>query len=101
MGFDGSAAVSSGPAVQLATSIGVGPGSDEAAGWWQARDASQTLPSLLSRLSSLPIGMALPHGAQALQLRVSSSGGTGLRLWVVLSSSTDNFLRRPLGVLRP
>jgi len=101
LAFYGSAAASSAPALQLATIIGVDPASYAAAGWWQARDASQPLPSLLSRLSSLPIGIALPHGARTLQLRVSSSGGTGLRLWVVLSSSTDNFLQRPLGVLRP
>jgi hypothetical protein len=101
LAFYGSAAASSAPALQLATIIGVDPASYTGAGWWQARDASLPLPSLLSRLSAPPIGMALSKGAQTLQLRVSASGGTGLRLWAVLSSPNDIFFQRPLGVLRP
>jgi hypothetical protein len=101
LAFYGSAAASSAPALQLATIIGVDPASYTGAGWWQARDASLPLPSLLSRLSAPPIGMALPKGAQTLQLRVSASGGTGLRLWAVLSSPNGIFFQRPLGVLRP
>src|SRR5258705_426819 len=58
LAFYGSAAASSAPALQLATIIGVDPASYAAAGWWQARDASQPLPSLLSRLSSLPSGQS-------------------------------------------
>ena len=101
LAFYGSAAASSAAALQLATIIGVDPASYATAGWWQARDASLPLPSLLSRLSAPPIGMALPRGAQTLQLRVIASGGTGLRLWAVLSSPNDIFFQRPLGVLRP
>jgi hypothetical protein len=101
LAFYGSAAASSAPALQLATIIGVDPASYTGAGWWQARDASLPLPSLLSRLSAPPIGMALSKGAQTLQLRVSASGGTGLRLWAVLSSPNNIFFQRPLGVLRP
>jgi hypothetical protein len=100
LAFYGSAAASSAPALQLATIIGVDPASYAGAGWWQARNASQPLPSLLSRLSSPPIGMALPPGTQTLQLRVAASGGTGLRLWAVLSSPGGLFLQRSLGVLR-
>jgi len=101
LAFYGSAAASSAPALQLATIIGVDPASYAGAGWWQARDASRPLPSLLSRLSAPPTGMALPKGAQTLQLRVSASGGTGLRLWAVLSSPNGIFFHRALGVLRP
>jgi len=101
LAFYGSAAASSAPALALATVIGVDPASYPGAGWWQAQDANLPLPSLLSRLSVPPIGMALPHGAQALQLRVSASTGKGLRLWAVLSSSTGVFFDRSLGVLRP
>jgi FtsX-like permease family len=101
LAFYGSAAASSAPALWLATVIGVDPASYAGAGWWQARDASLPLPSLLSRLSAAPIGMALPPGAQALQLRVSVSTGQGLRLWAVLSSPKDMFFDRSLGVLRP
>ena len=100
LAFYGSAAASSAAALQLATIIGVDPASYARAGWWQARDASLPLPSLLSRLSVPPIGMALPKGAQALQVRVSATGGTGLRLWAVLSSPDHIFRQRPLGVLR-
>jgi FtsX-like permease family len=101
MAFYGSAAASSAPALSLATVIGVDPASYAGAGWWQARDASPPLPSLLSRLSAPPIGMALPHGTQALQLQVSAPAGTGLRLWAVLWSPNDFFSDRSLGVLRP
>jgi hypothetical protein len=101
LAFYGSAAASSAPALQLATVISVDPASYATAGWWQARDASLPLPSLLSRLSARPVGMALPKGAQTLQLRVSASGGTGLNLWAVLASSTGIFFDRSLGVLRP
>jgi hypothetical protein len=45
--------------------------------------------------------MNLPKGAQTLQLRVSAAGGAGLHLWAVLSSSTEIFFDRSLGVLRP
>lgn len=101
LAFYGSAAASSAAALQLATIIGVDPASYAGSGWWQARDASLPLPSLLSRLSAPPIGIALPKGAQTLQLRVSASGGTGLRLWAVLSSPNGIFFQRPLGVMRP
>jgi len=101
LAFYGSAAASSAPALWLATVIGVDPASYAGAGWWQAGDASLPLPSLLSRLSVPPIGMALPHGAQALRLRVSASRGKGLHLWAVLSSSNNMFFDRSLGVLRP
>ena len=101
LAFYGSAAASSAPALQLATIIGVDPASYARAGWWQARDASLPLPSLLSRLSAPPPGMALPTGAQTLQLRVSASGGAGLRLWAVLSSPNGKFFQQALGVLRP
>jgi len=101
LAFYGSAAASSAPALQLATIIGVDPVSYAEAGWWQAQDASLPLPSLLSRLPAPPIGMNLPKGAQTLQLRVSASGGAGLRLWAVLSSSNEMFFDRSLGVLRP
>src|SRR5262249_27163594 len=101
LAFYGSAAASSAPALWLATVIGVDPASYPGAGWWQARDASRPLPALLSRLSAPPIGMALPHGAQTLQLQVSASTGKGLRLWAVLSSSNDMFFDRPLGALQP
>jgi hypothetical protein len=101
LAFYGSVAASSAPALQQATIVGVDPASYTGAGWWQPRDAGLPLPSLLSRLSSPPIGMALPAGAQTLQLRVSASGGTGLRLWAVLSSPNNIFFQRPLGVLRP
>jgi hypothetical protein len=101
LAFYGTAAASSASALQLATIIGVDPASYPRAGWWQARDASLPLPSLLSRLSAPPIGMALPTNAQTLQLRVSASGGPGLRLWAVLSSPNDIFFQRALGVLRP
>lgn len=101
LAFYGTAAASSASALQLATIIGVDPVSYAGAGWWQARDASLPLPSLLSRLSAPPIGMALPRGAQTLQLRVSASGGPGLRLWAVLSSPNGIFFQRALGVLRP
>ena len=101
LAFYGSAAASSAPALWLATVIGVDPASYAGAGWWQARDASLPLPSLLSRLSAPPTGMALPRGAQTLQLRVSAPTGKGLHLWAVLSSSNDMFFDRSLGVLRP
>jgi hypothetical protein len=101
LAFYGSAAASSAPALWLASVIGVDPASYAGAGWWQARDASLPLPSLLSRLSAPPIGMPLPQGAQALQLRVSASRGQGLRLWAVLSSPDDILFDRSLGVLRP
>jgi hypothetical protein len=101
LAFYGSAAASSAPALQLATIIGVDPASYAGAGWWQARDASLALPALLSRLSAPPIGIALPKRAQTLQLRVSASGGAGLRLWAVISSPNGIFFRRSLGVLRP
>ena len=101
LAFYGSAAASSAAALQLATIIGVDPASYAGAGWWQAQDASLPLPSLLPRLSAPPIGMALPMDTQTLQLQVSASGGTGLRLWAVLSSPNGIFFRRPLGVLRP
>ena len=101
LAFYGSAAASSAAALQLATIIGIDPASYAGAGWWQAPDASLPLPSLLSRLSAPPIGMALPKDAQTLQVRVSASAGTALRLWAVLSSPDDIFFQRPLGVLRP
>jgi hypothetical protein len=101
LAFYGSAAASSAPALSLATVIGVDPASYAAAGWWQTRDASLPLPSLLSRLSTPPVGMALPHGAQTLQLRVSASTGKGLHLWAVLSSSDHRFFDRSLGMLQP
>jgi len=101
LAFYGSVAASSAPALWLATVIGVDPASYAGAGWWQVRDASLPLPSLLSRLSAPPIGMALPHEAQTLQLRVRASGGKGLHLWAVLSSSNHIFSDRSLGVLRP
>src|SRR5262249_13855640 len=69
--------------------------------WWQGRDANLPLPSLLSRLSAPPTGMALPRDARTLQLRASASTGEGLRLWAVLSSSKGVFFNRSLGVLRP
>jgi len=101
LAFYGSVAASSAPALALATVIGVDPASYPGAGWWQAQDANLPLPSLLSRLSAPPIGMALPPGAQTLQLQVNASTGNGLRLWAVLSSSNGMFLDRALGVLRP
>jgi hypothetical protein len=101
LAFYGSAAASSAPALQLATIIGVDPASYAGAGWWQAQDASLPLPSLLPRLAAPPAGMALPPGAQALQLRVSASTGQGLHLWAVLSSPNGMFIDRSLGVLRP
>ena len=101
LAFYGSAAASSAPALSLATVIGVDPASYAGAGWWQARDASLPLPSLLPRLSAPPIGLAFPHGTQALTLRVSAPAVTGLRLWAVLSSPNDTFSDRPLGMLRP
>jgi len=101
LAFYGSAAASSAPALWLATIIGVDPASYAAAGWWQARDASLPLTSLLPRLSAPPAGMALPRGAQTLQLRVSASAGNGLHLWAVLSSPGRRFFDRSLGVLRP
>jgi len=101
LAFYGSAAASSAPALQLATVIGVDPTSYARGGWWQRQDASLPLPSLLSRLSNPPVGMALPNGAQTLQLRVSASSGSGLQLRAVLSSSNGTFLDRPLGVLQP
>jgi hypothetical protein len=101
LAFYGSAAASSTPALSLATVIGIDPASYARAGWWQAQDASPPLPSLLSRLSAPPIGMALPHGTQTLQLQVSAATGKGLRLWAVLSSPDGTFFDRSLGVLRP
>jgi hypothetical protein len=100
LAFYGSAAASSAPALQLATIVGVDPASYAGAGWWQAQDASLPLPRLLSRLSAPPVGMALPKGARTLQLRVSASGGTGLRLGAVLSSPNGIFFQRALGALR-
>jgi FtsX-like permease family protein len=101
LAFYGSAAASSVPALSLATVIGVDPASYAGAGWWQARDANLPLPSLLSRLSDPALGMALPHGAQMLQLRVSASTGKGLHLWAVLSSPDGMLFDRSLGVLQP
>jgi hypothetical protein len=101
LAFYGSVAASSAHALWLASVIGVDPASYPAAGWWQARDARLPLRSLLSRLSAPPIGMALPRGAQTMQLRVNASAGTGLRLWAVLSSPGETFVDRPLGVVRP
>ena len=101
LAFYGSAAASSAPALSLATVIGVDPASYAAAGWWQTPDASLPLPSLLSRLSAPPVGMALPHGAQTLRLQVSASTGKGLQLWAVLSSPNHMFLDRSLGALQP
>jgi len=101
LAFYGSVAASSAPALWLASVIGVDPASYAAAGWWQAGDARLPLRSLLSRLSALPIGVALPRAAQTLQLQVSASAGKGLHLWAVLSSSSDMFVDRSLGVLRP
>jgi hypothetical protein len=101
LAFYGSAAASSVQTLSLATVIGVDPASYAGAGWWQPRYASKPLPSLLSRLSTAPIGMPLPHGSRSLQLRVSASAGTGLHLWAVLSSPAGGFLDRSLGLLRP
>jgi hypothetical protein len=101
LAFYGSAAASSVQALSLATVIGVDPASYAKAGWWQPRDASEPLPSLLSRLSPDPIGMALPRGARDLELRVRAPAGTGLHLWAVLSSSAGAFLHRSLGLLQP
>jgi FtsX-like permease family protein len=101
LAFYGSAGASSAQALSLATVIGVDPASYAGAGWWQPVDASKPLPSLLSRLSAAPIGMALPHGARSLQLQVSAQAGTGMHLWAVLSSSAGVFLDRSLGLLRP
>jgi len=101
LAFYGSAAASSAPALQLATVIGVDPASYGGDGWWQARDANLPLPSLLSRLSAPALGVALPHAAQILQLRVSASTGKGLHLWAVLSLPNGMFLDRSLGVVRP
>jgi FtsX-like permease family protein len=101
LAFYGSAAASSAPALWLATVIGVDPASYAGAGWWQARDASLPLRSLLSRLSAPPIGLALPQGAQALQVQVSASTGQGLHLWAVLASPNGTFLDRSLGLLQP
>jgi hypothetical protein len=101
LAFYGSAAASSAPALWLASVIGVDPASYAGAGWWQARDANLPLPSLLPRLSAPPIGMALPHDAQTLQVRVSASTGKGLHLWAVLASSRGVVFDRSLGVLRP
>jgi FtsX-like permease family len=101
LAFYGSAAASSAQALSLATVIGVDPASYAGAGWWQPQDANKPLPSLLSRLSDAPIGMALPHGARSLQLQVSAAAGTSLHLWAVLSSPTGVSLDRSLGLLRP
>jgi hypothetical protein len=101
LAFYGSTAASSAQALSLATVIGVDPASYPRSGFWQPQDASEPLPSLLSRLSAVPIGMALPHGAQNLQLRVNASAGTGLHLLAVLSSPAGVFLDRSLGLLRP
>jgi hypothetical protein len=101
LAFYGSAAASSAAALSLATVIGVDPASYAGAGWWQARDASLPVPSLLSRLSAPALGMALPHGAQTLQLQVNASTGKGLNLWAVLSLPNGMFFDRSLGVLRP
>jgi hypothetical protein len=101
LAFYGSVAASSASALSLATVIGVDPRSYAGAGWWQARDASLPLPSVLSRLSAPALGMALPHGVQTLQLQVGASTGRGLRLWAVLSSPDGMFFDRSLGVLRP
>jgi hypothetical protein len=101
LAFYGTAAASSAPSLWLATVIGVDPTSYARGGWWQRQDASLPLPSLLSRLSGPRVGMALPNGAQTLQLRVSASTGRGLQLWVVLSSSNGTFFERPLGALQP
>ena len=101
LAFYGSAAASSAPALWLATIIGVDPASYAGAGWWQGRDARLPLPSLLSRLSAAPVGMAVPHGARTLDIRVSTTAGKGLRLWAVLSTPNDVFLDRSLGVLVP
>jgi hypothetical protein len=100
LAFYGSVAASSAPALWLATVIGVDPASYAGAGWWQARDASLPLRSLLSRLPAPPIGIALPRGAQTLQLRVGASTVQGLRLWAVVLSPSGLFFDRPLGVLR-
>jgi hypothetical protein len=100
LAFYGSAAASSASALWLATIIGVDPASYPEAGWWQAQDASMPLPSLLSRLSARPIGIALPRAAQTLQLQVSAATGKGLHLWAVLSSSNGVFFDRSLGLLR-
>jgi hypothetical protein len=101
LAFYGSAAASSAPALWLASVIGVDPESYAGAGWWQAGDANLPLPSLLPRLSAPPIGMALPHEAQTLQVRVSASTGKGLRLWAILASSSGVVFDRSLGVLQP
>jgi hypothetical protein len=101
LAFYGTVAASTAPPLWLATVIGVDPTSYARSGWWQRQDASLPLPSLLSRLSDPPVGMALPKGMQTLQLRVSASTGKGLQLWAVLSSSKGTFFDRPLGVLQP
>jgi len=101
LAFYGSAAASSAQALSLATVIGVDPASYAGAGWWRPQDANKPLPSLLSRLSADPLGMALPHRASNLQLRVSTSAGAGLHLWAVLSSPSGVFLHRSLGLLQP
>jgi len=101
LAFYGSAAASSARSLLLATVIGVDPVSYARAGWWQRQDASMPLPSLLSRLSGPPVGMALPGGVRTLQLQISASAGSGLRLWAVLASPNGTFLDRPLGVLQP
>jgi hypothetical protein len=101
LAFYGSAAASSARSLLLATVIGVDPVSYARAGWWQRQDANLPLRSLLSRLSGPPVGMALPGGVQTLQLQISASGGSGLRLWAVLASPNGTFLDRPLGVLQP
>jgi hypothetical protein len=101
LAFYGNAAASSAPALWLASVIGVDPASYATGGWWQRRDASLPLPALLSRLPARPAGMALPRGAQTLQLRASASNASGLRLWAVVASPDGTYSDRQLGVLQP
>jgi hypothetical protein len=77
--FHGSIATSSDPRLAEGTMIGLDPPGYTSAGWWREEDADAPLPTLLSRLTPAPIGLALPAGTTSVQLRTTPRVPEGVR----------------------
>jgi hypothetical protein len=72
MAFFGSVTDSNDPRLSLGTLVGVDRYTYQSGGWFPSSDSSVPLQTLLPRLASSPLGVALPHGTTTVSVRLTA-----------------------------
>jgi hypothetical protein len=101
MAFFGSASYASDSDLSEATVIGIDPASYASGAWWQPKDASLPLAALLSKVEPPLLGLAIPHGTTAVEVRVVVPEPRSLRLSLTLQGADGAARTRDLEPIHP